>query len=129
MEMKMLHKKVLIIESAIEMVSGKLKSIVGRLDNTKLIGHVTSRRQAFIIMDKLIPDFVLVDIYLQGKSGVHILIEIKKKFPAIKVIMVSKYADAHFRKVCQEWGGDYFFDRSCELDLLLKTLKKITINN
>jgi len=122
-------KKILIVESSYEMLSGKLKSSIKELESVKVVGHVNNSKQALTLTAKYRPDIVLMDIYLQGKSGVHVLIDIKKHFPETKVMMVSKYSDDYFRNACHEWGADYFFDRLTELNVLTTILKKETTGN
>ncbi|OGX18313.1 MAG: hypothetical protein A2Y04_03595 [Omnitrophica WOR_2 bacterium GWC2_45_7] len=52
------------------------------------------------------PDVVLLDVKMEGMSGLETLKEIKNFDPAIKVIMVTVASDQETREKATEFGAD-----------------------
>ena len=118
-------KKVLIVENFADMATGALRGLLYEMETISIIGHASNSTQALMLTERYKPDLIFLDINLPGKSGLYVLIEVKRRFPETKIIIVTKYADRNFRTSCKEWGSDYFFDRTCELELLDENLKYI----
>jgi DNA-binding NarL/FixJ family response regulator len=68
---------------------------------------------------------VLLDIHLGDKSGIDLLMHIKKEYPFIKVMMVSNKASQYYRDLCAEYGADYFIDKSKEFDQIAPIIKSL----
>jgi DNA-binding NarL/FixJ family response regulator len=71
------------------------------------------------------PDVVILDIRMPGGSGIKVLREVKKMNPAPKVIMLTNYAYAQYRKECEDAGADFFLDKSTEFDRLPQALEQV----
>ena len=71
-----------------------------------------------------IPDVVLLDINLPGKSGIEILKLIRSTGNKCKVIMLTNHADDYYREQCREYGADFFLDKSNDFakvpDIIIK---------
>ena len=71
-----------------------------------------------------IPDVVLLDINLPGKSGIEILKLIRSTGNECKVIMLTNHADDYYREQCREYGADFFLDKSNDFakvpDIIIK---------
>lgn len=116
--------KVLIVEDS-PVVAGRIKSMLSELTNMTIVGEAENSKEALIITEVMSPDVVLLDISIQGKSGIHVLKEIKKDHVNTKVIMLTIYAESYYRNVCAELGADYFFDKSTEFEKVPEALLSI----
>lgn len=67
-------------------------------------------------------DAVILDIRMEGKSGIEVLKEIKEERPSIVVIMLTNYPYAQCRKKCTSAGADFFFDKSTEFEKVIEVL-------
>lgn len=64
--------------------------------------------EAMTKFNALSPDIVLLDVMLPGKSGIELLLSMKKKDPSVPIIMISAKDDPAERVFCLEAGaGDY----------------------
>jgi len=116
--------KVLIVEDS-PVVSARVKSMLSELQEINLVGEAMNSKEALIITDIMLPDVVLLDISIPGKSGMHVLKEIKKNYLYTKVIMLTTYTESYYRNVCRELGADYFFDKATEFDKVPEALISI----
>ena len=74
---------------------------------------------AISIIDEEKPDVALIDINLDGKSGIEILSHIKQKKINTKVIMFTNEVSDNHKELCFKTGADYFIDKSKDFDTLL----------
>lgn len=76
-----------------EVVRLGLKSLLERHPQFEVIGEAGTAKEALEQVERLLPDVVLMDIRLPGTSGIEACEEITKKFPEIRVIMLTSYAE------------------------------------
>lgn len=76
-----------------EVVRLGLKSLLERHPQFEVIAEAGSAKEAMEQVERLLPDVVLMDIRLPGTSGIEACEEITKKFPDIRVIMLTSYAE------------------------------------
>ena len=71
------------------------------------------------------PDVVILDIRMPGGNGIDVLRQLKEENPAPKVIMLTNFAYAQYRKKCEEAGADYFLDKSTEFGRIPLALAQV----
>ena len=76
-----------------EVVRLGLKSLLERHPEFEVIAEASNAKEALEQVERLLPDVVLMDIRLPGTSGIEACEEITKKFPDIRVIMLTSYAE------------------------------------
>ncbi|MBK5270468.1 MAG: response regulator [Bacteroidia bacterium] len=115
-----LAKKVLIVEDdgqiglTLEMV----------LDERKFqLDYVTNLLSADEYLQQEKPSLIILDNKLPDGFGVDFISYFKKKYPSIKIIMISGIGSA--RDVALENGADMFFEKPFSLDEFEKALNKL----
>ncbi|MBI5928698.1 MAG: response regulator transcription factor [Chloroflexi bacterium] len=63
------------------------------LDDIALIGHGSRGEEALALCEELTPDVILMDVVMPGMSGVEATKLIRKKYPNIKILVVSSFQD------------------------------------
>ena len=76
-----------------EVVRLGLKSLIERHPQFEVVGEAGNAKEALELVERQLPDVVLMDIRLPGTSGIEACEEITKKFPDIRVIMLTSYAE------------------------------------
>ena len=64
-------------------------------------------------------DILIVDLFLQQGSGIHLAQRVARRNSVQKVIVFSNYVNANVRKRCAQLGVDAVFDKSTEIDSLV----------
>jgi two-component system OmpR family response regulator len=64
-------------------------------------------------------DLLIVDLFLQRGSGMHLVQKLGARQPGQKVVIFSNYVNASVRKRCAQLGVDAVFDKSTEIDSLV----------
>jgi DNA-binding NarL/FixJ family response regulator len=70
------------------------------------------------------PDFVVLDIWMPGGSGIDALKFIKRSLTVPVVIILTNYPSPEYRQACLQEGADYFFDKSHEFEKVLEVIEK-----
>lgn len=69
------------------------------------------------------PQTVILDIGLADGDGLTLLRQIKREWPAMRVLMFSNHAD--YRQHCVREGADAFFDKAMEFEALAATIRNL----
>lgn len=104
---------VFIVEDA-EVVRKGLENMLAEIPGVAVVGHAVDEQSAIELIGAALPDVVILDINLQTGSGINVLKAVKKRYPAIKVMMLTNYADEIYVRHCMSSGADYFFDKTIE---------------
>jgi len=113
-------KKVLVIEDEGEM--GLLLNMMLNEKNFEL-DYVNNLLSADEYLQKEEPSVIILDNKLPDGFGVDFISYIKKKYSAIKIIMISGFGSA--KDVALENGADMFFEKPFSKDEFCKSLTRL----
>ena len=113
-------KKVLVIEDEGEI--GLLLNIILN-ENDFELDYVKDLSSADEYLQKEQPSVIILDNKLPDGFGVDFISYIKKKYAAIKIIMISGFASA--KDVALANGADMFFEKPFSKDELNSSLNKL----
>lgn len=113
-------KKVLVVEDEGEMGLVLDMILTGRDFELDYVSNLLSAEE---YLQQQQPAVILLDNQLPDGFGVDFISYIKKKYPSIKIIMISGMGSA--RDVALENGADMFFEKPFSLDEFNEALNKI----
>ena len=104
-------KKVLVVDD-----EGQIGLVLDMIlnDRNYQLDYVSSLLSADEYLKKQLPSLVILDNKLPDGYGVDFLIYLRKKYPTLKIIMISGFGTA--RDVALENGADVFFEKPFPLD-------------
>lgn len=120
--------KILIVDDS-DIIVSRIKELLSELKEASIVGTAGNYEDAIHMVEHHIPDIVLLDIGLPGKSGVDILKEVKRRHNYITVIMLTNQSELHYRVECAREGSDYFFDKSTEFERVPEVLVSLMAGN
>jgi DNA-binding NarL/FixJ family response regulator len=115
-------KSVFIVDDS-AVVRDRLAQMISELPGVSLVGQADIAFDAINGLRRLQPAYAVLDISMPGGSGVHILETIKREQPALKVIMLTNFAQEPYRQKCLQLGADHFFDKTTEFERVLEVLR------
>ncbi len=74
-------------------------------------------------------DLVLLDLALPGMDGMTCLSEVREHYPAVPVVIVSAYDDAHTVNRALKHGASGFIPKAYSTDRLLAALRSVLDGN
>ena len=115
-------KQVLIVDDS-EQIRERLVTLLSESDQIRIVGQAGNSRQALEAMQRLSPDTIILDIRLPGGgSGIELLKQIKARHPKMKVIMLTNFDYAQYRRQCRQLGADYFLNKTLEFEKIIDTI-------
>jgi DNA-binding NarL/FixJ family response regulator len=106
-------------------VRDRLTILLNEFDSVSIAGYADNPLTATEKIVELKPDIVILDIFLSGGSGIHVLQNIRSRGVQSKVVVMTNYAQEQYRKKCFEEGADYFFDKSIEFNKIADIIQKM----
>lgn len=117
-------KKILVVED-----EGRMSLVLDMILNERKfqLDYVNSLLSADEYLQKQEPSVIILDNKLPDGFGVDFIGYIKKKYPSIKIIMISGFASA--RDVALENGADMFFEKPFSLDEFEEAIDRLLGTN
>ena len=101
--------------------------IISRLDWEKLdIGEIKQAEdglQAVKVCEDFAPDILLTDVRMPRVNGILLATELINKFPELKVIFISGYADKQYLKSAIEIKAVRYIEKPINMKIYLEYLK------
>ncbi|MBO9539878.1 response regulator transcription factor [bacterium] len=96
-----------------------LKLMLSNVPNLEVVAEATDGTMALQLAETHRPDLVIMDITMPGMNGIEATYELKRRFPAIKVLMLTMHENEEvlFRTV-QAGAAGYVLKKSADNELL-----------
>ncbi len=88
-----MEKKNILLVDDHEVVRIGLKSLLEHNDKFDVVAEAGTAKEAVEMVEKHHPDVVLMDIRLPGPSGIDACEEINERWPDVKVVILTSYAE------------------------------------
>lgn len=83
-------------------------SLLQRQPEIELVGTAQDGCEAVEVVRNLRPELVLLDVQMPVMGGIEAATQVKRDFPATRIIMVTVHDTAAVRQACQESGAHAF---------------------
>ncbi len=104
-----------------------IKSLLEDTTDIIVIGEASNEHELTDILNKELPDIIILDITLPCTSGIEITKKIKNKYPEINVLILSMHNDDEFVINALEAGAKGYLPKDINKNELLEAI--YTINN
>lgn len=106
-------------------IRSRLAEMLGGMRDVSVIGEASSALAAVDgILDQR-PDSVLLDLNLDGSSGMEVLRAVRQRAPEIIFVVLTNHSEPQYRRACTLAGAAYFLDKSTELDRVREVIAEI----
>ena len=76
-------------------------------------------------VDRREPDLIILDIQMPDGNGIELLCTLRQQGVASSVIVFTNYPVAHYRDASLKAGALNFFDKSADVDCMLKIVSAL----
>lgn len=73
-----------------------ISALLALHDDVEIVGEASDGKEAIELAGKLRPDVILMDIAMPGLGGLEATVEIRKKHPEAKILVLSQYSDKEY---------------------------------
>ncbi|MCZ8522030.1 MULTISPECIES: helix-turn-helix transcriptional regulator [Paenibacillus] len=108
-----------------EIVAGSLKQIFDQYPHFLVVGTAEDGHAALACCEQSKPDIVLMDIRMQGMNGLEALLEMKHRWPAMKVVLMTTFEDSISAATAMEHGAEGYMLKSIHPREMVEALKLI----
>ncbi|MEO6610580.1 MAG: response regulator transcription factor [Chitinophagaceae bacterium] len=91
-------------------------------DNLEVIGEADNGEDLLKILETISPDIIIMDLKMPIMDGMEATKAVRKKYPAIKVLVVTMYEDDKFIIHLMENGANGYLLKNAEPDEIRKSL-------
>jgi DNA-binding NarL/FixJ family response regulator len=109
-----------------EVVRLGLKALVEHHPQFEVVGEAITAKEAIEQAEKILPDIVLMDIRLPGASGIEACEVITEKFPEIRVVMLTSYAEDEMLFSAIRAGASGYVLKQIGGDDLIRALESVS---
>lgn len=84
----------------------------------EIAGECSDGSQALSVYERLRPDWILMDIDMQGLDGITATRQITSAHPEAKIMMVTDYNDTDLRRAARDAGACEYIVKENLLDIV-----------
>ena len=96
-----------------------LRALLSSHPEIEVVGDAADGLAAIHAVERLNPDVVLMDIAMPGLGGLEATIELRTRFPAVRVIVLSQYEDREYvRRFLKAGAAGYVLKKAVGGDLV-----------
>ncbi|WP_088351192.1 hybrid sensor histidine kinase/response regulator transcription factor [Bacillus cereus] len=102
-----------------------LHTILGGLEDLQVVGMAEDGERALELCERLKPDVVLMDLEMPNLDGIHATKMIKKKWPDIRVLILSTFQNTERAKEIIRNGADGYLLKSIDARELAESIRLV----
>ncbi len=111
-----------------EIVRAGIKRLFENIPNLKIVADLGSGEEAYQFLHKNNVDLIIMDVSMPGKGGIETTNQIKKRYPNIKILMLSMHDNAMIIEKAMKAGADGYILKNDLSDDLLNAVEKVMNN-
>jgi len=111
-----------------EIVRAGIKRLFENTPNLNIVADLGSGEEAYQFLHKNTIDLIIMDVSMPGKGGIETTNQIKKRYPKIKILMLSMHDNAMIIEKAMKAGADGYILKNDLSDDLLNAVEKVMNN-
>ena len=102
-----------------------LEQLINQDEDLCVCGHAGDASATMKAIGSLMPDLVIVDVSLDGKSGIELMSEIKLSFPKVHILALSMYVDSLTVDRALKAGAMGYVSKQDATTSIIKAIKQV----
>lgn len=107
------------------LVRAGIRALIGQLEEVEVAGEAAGRDEALLLIEELQPDIVLMDIAAPGMSGLEVLTESAKRFPRVRVIVLTVHEAGEYALAALRAGAAGYLPKSAASNELKEAIETV----
>ncbi|HNP16828.1 MAG TPA: response regulator transcription factor [Fulvivirga sp.] len=116
--------KVILVDDHLLLLEG-IASMLQNIEYIKIVGKASSGEEAINLVNELTPDIVLMDIVMQGMTGIEATKWIKEQNDTIKIIILTSEVNEKYVSLAIKAGVDGYLPKNVEKPILIEAINKV----
>jgi two-component system response regulator NreC len=102
-----------------------LSTLIAKQPDMEIIGEATDGREALELLEKLMPDLILMDVTMPNLNGIEATRKIKSKNPEIEIIALSLHSDRRYVLGMIDAGASGYLLKECAFEELVRAINTV----
>ena len=119
--------KVLVVDDS-ALVRQRLVEMISTLAGVEQVETAASASEARRAIEVRVPDLVVLDIHMPGRSGLDVLDAVPADDPVTTIVLTND-ATPQWRRACLQAGADFFFDKSAEFQQAVDVIARLALES
>ena len=102
-----------------------IKAVLQSIDTFEVIGEACNGEEAIQLIDTLNPDIALLDITMPKKTGIEVVLEVKKYNQTVKFIMLSMHDNPEYVLKSVQAGALSYLLKNTDHEEIIKAVKSV----
>lgn len=90
-----------------------LVNFLNSLPELEFVGSAWNGEQGQALAEQVLPDLVLADLEMPRVGGLDLTSALRKKFPAMRLVIISTHEGVVWEELSQSYGADAFVPKRC----------------
>ncbi|TQR35099.1 helix-turn-helix transcriptional regulator [Brevibacillus brevis] len=116
--------RLLIVDDQV-MIADSLQQILSQQDNFIVVGTASDGQEALEQCERHQPDIVLMDVHMQGMNGLETFLQMKERWPNMKIVVMTTFEDSVQAASALEHGAEGYMLKSTRPKEMMEALKLI----
>lgn len=108
-----------------ELIREGVKKIIRASKDLRVVGEAADIEHTLALVADLAPDILILDIGLPGVDGLDGLVEVRRRFPAMPILILSMYPEERFAIRSLRAGAAGYISKSVAAEELIKAIRKV----
>ena len=106
-----------------ELLRRGIKTMLESESDIEVVGEASDGTQVLELVEKNLPDVVLIDVIMPNKDGIETTREIKDTFPNVGVVVLSGHDDQQFVFDALKAGASGYLLKTADLEEVISTVR------
>ncbi len=102
-----------------------VKRILEQAEGFSVVGEAATGEEAVERAGRCRPDVVILDVSMPGRGGIETAQELKRRLPAVRILMLTIHPEDHFAVRCLKEGADGYLTKDTAPGQLLEAIRKV----
>lgn len=102
-----------------------LLQIVGSQPGWRVVAEVASVDELLPTLRKTSADLLILDVSLDGRSGLDLLSTIRAEFPSLPILMLSMHAEEQYALHCLRAGASGYIQKDRSPEELIEAMRRV----
>ncbi|MBI5889585.1 MAG: response regulator transcription factor [Nitrosomonadales bacterium] len=121
----MIERKRLVIVEDHTLLRAGLRALLAQDPDIEIVGEAENGRDAIQMIAALSPHLVLTDLSMPGMNGIEAIVDIKRRFPAIRVLVLTVHKTDEYIHESLRAGADGYILKDASHDELRIAIRSV----
>lgn len=108
-----------------ELFRAGLRELLAKDPQLDIVGEAGDGREAIRVIGDVLPDLVVMDISMPGTNGIEAIVAIKRRFPAIRILVLTLHKADEYVHESLRAGADGYMVKQTTFDELRGAIRSV----